>query len=104
MLSYDASMDDEFEDDADSEDEREDESEDEDMTDDYESDPGPKSKAQIARDAEAYKKYEKRNKRKELWGSILGASVIIVSILLGIGEIVAPLMIAAFVLYMIFHG
>ena len=93
--------DDEFEDDADSEDEREDESEDEDMTDDYESDPDPKSKAQIARDAEAYKKYEKRNKRNELWGEILGAGLIIVSILLGIADFVAPAVIIIFVLYMV---
>ena len=33
-----------------------------------------------------------------------GIGVIIVSILLGIGEIVAPAMIIAFVLYMVFHG
>jgi hypothetical protein len=96
--------DEEIDNEADSEDEWEDAPEDEDMMADYEPDPEPRS-TQIARDAEAaYMKYKKREKWKEFWAGVLGAGIVIISIPLGIADFVAPAMIVAFVLYMVFQG
>jgi len=96
-------MDDEIEDETDSEDEWEDAPDDEDTMVDDEPEHDPKS-TQIARDTEAaYKKYKKREKWKEFWAGVLGAGIVIISIPLGIADFVAPAMIIAFVLYMVFQ-
>lgn len=50
-----------------------------------------------------YEKIKARNKRNHLWGDILGGVLIIVAILTGTAEIVAPVVIILW-LWMMFSG
>ena len=54
----------------------------------------------IARTEKEYKQRQSSQKRSEFWGGVIGASIVIVSIPLGIADFVAPAMIVAFIVYM----